>query len=345
MRRFAEFFRRHPLVIWVRNHPTELWWFHSAYSLALGIGFMWLGARNFTYLRLAVFHVAFIWISNLLLPLFMASTRLPPPWRHRLRLLINYFNRNFYQQILFFILPIYYSSATFGAGNFLFVIVLAVSAVFSTLDRVYDHFISTRWAVLLSFFAFNLFTAVNVMLPILFRIPSVWAIRLSALVALCGFVSVVWRLPEISARGRRAAGAAAVVAMVLLAEFGRVYIPPAPLRLAAADFGTALQRAPLKMKEPTATLPAGFKGRLYVLTAVHAPLGLRERVCHIWYSGGRPIYRSPFYSITGGRALGYRLWTTLRLKRAPLQSIVVDVETEGGQLIGRSRLAVREGDL
>jgi len=90
---------------------------------------MWLGTKNFNYLRLAVFHIAFIWLSSLALPWLSHWRRLPEHWRRRLRLLINYFQRNFYQQLLFFILPIYFLSASWGAGNMLFVGLLAVSAL------------------------------------------------------------------------------------------------------------------------------------------------------------------------------------------------------------------------
>ena len=46
------------------RHQDKLWWFHSSYSLLLGIGVMWLGAKHFAYLRLAVFHIAFIWAQQ-----------------------------------------------------------------------------------------------------------------------------------------------------------------------------------------------------------------------------------------------------------------------------------------
>jgi len=52
----------------LHRHKDKLWWFHSSYSLLLGVGVMWLGTKNFTYLRLAVFHIAFIWLTSLALP-------------------------------------------------------------------------------------------------------------------------------------------------------------------------------------------------------------------------------------------------------------------------------------
>ena len=176
------------------RHQDKLWWFHSSYSLLLGIGVMWLGTKHFAYLRLAILHIAFIWFSSLFLPFLAGIRRLSEKWRHRLRLLINYFQRNFYQQLLFFILPIYYLSASWGAGNMLFVLLVAVSAVLATLDIVYDRYLSANWWLLSIFFAFNLFACINVMLPVVWNFKNSFALRLSALLSLVAFASFVFTM-------------------------------------------------------------------------------------------------------------------------------------------------------
>jgi hypothetical protein len=65
-------------------------------------------------------QIVFIWITSLGIPYMLAHPRINLKWKHRLRLLINYFNRNFYQQILFFIIPIYYMSTTLDSPNVFF---------------------------------------------------------------------------------------------------------------------------------------------------------------------------------------------------------------------------------
>jgi len=186
----------------LNRHQDKLWWFHSSYSLLLGVGVMWLGTKNYAYLRLAVFHIAFIWLSSLALPLLARLQRLPEDWRHRLRLLINYFQRNFYQQLLFFILPIYYLSATWGAPNMLFVLLLTVSALLATMDIVYDRYLSVNRRLLAVFFAFNLFACFNVMLPVVWNFKNSFALRLSAMLALAGFISFSLTLHEVKRRDR-----------------------------------------------------------------------------------------------------------------------------------------------
>jgi len=321
------------------RHQDKLWWFHSSYSLLLGIGVMWLGIRNFTYLRLAVFHIAFIWLSSLFLPALVRIRRIPPPWPQRLRLLINYFQRNFYQQLLFFLLPIYYFSASWGAANMLFVLLLAVSAVLATMDIIYDRYLSVNWWLLAMFFAFNLFACINVMLPVVWNFKNSFALRLSALLALAGFASFCLTRKEVKARRRLMPILAAALLLAALSEIGRPLIPPAPLRLLQSTFGTEIDAERRQLKAALTHLPSGGPYKIYALTAIKAPLGLNDRVGHRWYLNGKLIFSSPFFIISGGRETGFRFWTFRTLKNiAAGSSLRIDVRTEAGQLIGRARL-------
>ena len=222
-----------PPASWFQRHKGKLWWLHSIYALLFGVGIMWLGARNYNFLRVTVFHVGFIWLSSLYLPKLLNHPRLSPRWAGRLRLVVNYFNKNFYQQVLFFILPIYYGSATVSSGNVIFVLFLTISAVLSTLDVVYDRHLSVRRGLAALFFSFNLFALINVMLPVLWSIGNNWATRVSAVFAALGFVTIFHpfsqvRSPAICRRGRHGAVAfassrvrAAVYSAGAIASCGR----------------------------------------------------------------------------------------------------------------------------
>jgi len=326
------------------RHQDKLWWLHSSYSLALGIGVMWLGTKHFAYLRLAVFHIAFIWLSSLALPRLSRWQRLPEGWRRRLRLLINYFQRNFYQQLLFFILPIYYLSASWGAGNMLFVLLLAASAVLATMDIIYDRYLSVNWWLLAVFFAFNLFACINVMLPVIWNIQNSFALRLSALLALAGFASFAFALRGVRSRDRLLLVLAAALLLTVVSEAGRPLVPPAPLRLVERGFGLELDPQEKRLGGTLRELAGGGPQKIYALTAILAPLGLKDRVCHRWYLDGRQVYSSPLIRLSGGRQSGFRLWTFHTLTGIRAGSVLrVDVLTEAGQLIGRARIRARGG--
>ena len=325
---FASFLERNEKI---------LWWLHSAYALLLGILVMWLGTRNFSFLRVVIFDIAFIWISSLFLPAVAGSGYLRPRWEARVRPVVNYFNKNFYQQLLFFVLPTYVSSATYGSGNMLFVALLAASAVLSTLDIVYDRYVSVRWPLSAVFFAFNLFACINVMLPVLWSVSNYWALWISGALALAGFASILYGGSGRTGPSRWATVGMAAVALAGLIFFLRQYIPPAPLSIVRAEFGNSIRA--LSISEPLRALPPPGTGKIVALTAIKAPLGLYEKVRHVWYLDGKVLYSSPYYPVTGGREEGYRIWTQITWNNSVKgQSLVLDVQTRGGQLIGRARL-------
>jgi hypothetical protein len=328
----------HAILQWLRRHKDKLWWAHSAYALLLGIGIMWLGARDFTYLRVAVFHVAAIWLISLFLPRLLAHPRLPSHWAPRIRFTANFFSKNLYQQVLFFVLPIYYASATFGSGNFVFVGLVALSAALATLDIVYDRHLAVRRSLTALFFAFNLFVLVNVMLPVLWSVSNTWTTRISALAGSLALGSFHFGL-ALGKRLRFALALVIVASVMTLVELGRPFIPPAPLRLANVAFGTEFDPEAKEITSPLSQATAGHALRVYGLTAIKAPLGLKDRVRHRWFLNDRLVWESPFHAIVGGREAGFRYWTRCYFENIQAgDALRLDVETDGGQLIGRSRL-------
>lgn len=329
---------RHRLISWFHLHQEQLWWLHSLYALILGIGIMWLGKRNFSYLRLVVFHISFIWLSSLLLPKLLNHPRLPVPWAPRLRLLVNFLNKNLYQQMLFFVLPIYYASATLVSRNIAFVLLVGLSAALSTLDVIYDRHLSVKRGLTAVFFAFNVFALINVMLPILWSVSNTLATRVSAVLACLGFLSLYYPMSQSKIR-RQALAFGTGILILGLAELGRPFIPPAPLRLASVEFGREFDKDSLRILSPLTEPQPNQPFRLYGVASIQAPLGLTERVRHRWYQNGKLIFASPFYNIVGGRAEGFRLWTSFSFNAlASGTKLRLDLETEGGQLIGRAGL-------
>jgi len=323
-------------ISFLKGKETLLWWLHSGYALLLGLCVMWLGARDFTYLRLIIFHISFIFISSLLLPFVVNLARLTPKWRERSRMTINYFNKNFYQQVLFFLLPIYYASTTIGSRNMFFLVLLTVSAILSTMDVVYDRYVSVRWQLTALFFMFNLFASINVMLPVLWTVSNHWALWVSAVLAFGGFASMVYRLSGLrGVRVKWLLGAAAC-ALLLIVVFLPPFIPPAPLTLASAEFGRSVRA--LSIVTPLDAIPSS-PGKIAVLSAIKAPMGLEENVRHRWTADGKVVYVSNYFHVSGGRKEGYRLWSQITWKAETAGHVLmVDVETQSGQLIGRAKL-------
>jgi hypothetical protein len=328
-----------PALAFLGRHERVLWGLHSLWALALGIGAMWVGARNYAWLRFTLFYIAFLWVAGLFVPALVDRPETGTKWRGRLRLVINYFTKNFYQQLLFFLLPIYYASASAWSANLLFVGFLGLSALISTLDLVYDRHVSVRRELMAVFFAFNLFACINVMLPALWSISNRIALPISAALAMLAFATIRYQLGELARFQVRLQVGLSAIVLLLVVGLGRPLIPPAPLRLVRTDFGEAIDRQAILVGRPIHALSSGWSGRVYGVTAIYAPLGLRDRIGHRWYQDGRLVFASPFYHLTGGREDGFRLWTSGQVSNVhPGTRVRLDVETEAGQLVGRSEL-------
>jgi hypothetical protein len=325
----------------LHRHDRLLWGLHSLWALCLGVVVMWAGAKNYAWLRVSLFYLAFLWVTSLFVPSLVDAPDGRTRWRGRLRLVINYFTKNFYQQVLFFLLPIYWASATLGSGNLAFIVFLGASALVSTLDVFFDQHLSVRRGLTAVFFAFNLFACINVMLPVLWSISNRVALPVSAGLAVVAFATIRYRLGDLARYHVRLHVGLAGIALVLLVALARPLIPPAPLRVLKYEFGGGIERRAFQVTTPVSELPAGWSGRTYVVTSIYAPLGLRDRIGHRWYQDGRLVYASPFYALEGGRPEGFRLWTMATLAGlSPGTSIRVDVRTEAGQLVGRGAIQV-----
>jgi hypothetical protein len=331
--------RRLTVLSFLNRHERLLWGLHSLWALALGVVVMWAGARNYAWLRVTIFHLAFLWVASLFVPALVDRPGAGTKWRGRVRLVVNYFAKNFYQQLLFFLLPIYYGSASAWSANLLFVVFLAASAVLSTFDVFFDQHLSVRRGLTALFFAFNLFACINVMLPVLWSISNSVALRVSALLAVAAFATIRYEFGELARRRTRVQVGVAAMALVLLVALGRPFIPPAPLRVLQTEFGTGINRSAFDVTGPIASLPAGWTGRVYGVTSIYAPLGLHDRVGHRWYQDGKLVFTSAFYLIEGGRPEGFRLWTSAQTSNVHSGTrLSVEVWTEAGQLVGRGTL-------
>jgi hypothetical protein len=302
--------------------------------MLLGQGRTWL-------LRWGLVSVGVVWTSSLLLPVLLERSWLPSRGKEPARRLVLWMQKSQLQGLLFFVLPVYHRSATYPSRSALFMLLLAAAALASTIDVVYDEFVARRTWLLGALLAFAAFACVNLTLPMIFLVGGAKNVAASAAVATLIFVSF-W------ARHARAGGhawwqvAAVGLAFLLVATVGRPLVPPAPLRLVSASFGTSLSPDGLSVPDPLASLPAAAPVRLHAVVAVTAPAGLAEGVRHVWWAGGTRLAESRLIGVTGGRAQGFRSQSSATVRSlAAGQRVRLEVETASGQLIGRAELPVR----
>ena len=311
-------------------------WGISIASLALGVATLFVFRRGLPHVGWIVGYLLLLWL------VFAVLAELRAPLEERRQGLLvgaaEYTIQTLYHNLLLFVLPAYWASATLASPNGPFVAGVAAGALVTAVDPFYravarDH----RW-IQHAFLGFSMFAALNVALPLVGVRPGAALLGSAVLAGLA-------LAPAFRDRGRmgwpRALALAVVVAMLgaVLVWAGRTLVPPAPLFLAdkqaARDVQDLIPQDPIAGSVPAATV-AEWGGGLAAYTAVHAPSGLREPIEHVWWKNGRVIARVPLSPVLGGRAEGFRTWSRKSDLGTPLPAAyAVDVRTASGQLIGR----------
>jgi len=311
-------------------------WGISIASLALGVATLFVFRRGLPHVGWIVGYLLLLWL------VFAVLAELRAPLEERRQGLLvgaaEYTIQTLYHNLLLFVLPAYWASATLASPNGPFVAGVAAGALVTAVDPLYralarDH----RW-IQHAFLGFSMFAALNVALPLVGVRPG------AALLGSAGLAGLALA-PAFRDRGRmgwpRALALAVVIALLgaVLVWAGRTLVPPAPLFLAdkqaARDVQDLIPQDPIRSSVPAATV-AEWGGGLAAYTAVHAPSGLREPIEHVWWKNGQVIARVPLSPVLGGRAEGFRTWSRKSDLGTPLPAAyVVDVRTASGQLIGR----------
>ena len=123
----------------------------------------------------------------------------------------------------------------------------------------------------------------------------------------------------------------------------REVIPPVPAYVARAGVGPFVL-ADGRLAMEVVTLRAAAMDKLVAVTEISTPAGKREAMHHVWRHDGGEVRRATESTSRADAPEGIvRLRSTLsghELPRDPSGTWSVDVETEDGQLLGRTTFRV-----
>lgn len=342
------------------RHERVLWWLHSLYALGLGVSIVLFAQKSFEHARWLLFSGGGTWLILLFLSWLQrwqesksasAETMQDATSGDRGRrrwgfLAVTYVLKNLYQGMLFFALPFYFKSSSFDSANVAMLVVLALFALLSTLDVVFDRVIVKRTLLVSIFHGVVLFACINLITPALFdQTSSSTALVLAATIAAVAATSLhLMRTP----RSWQLSLAAVFGASVLAAGgayLARRYVPPVPMHLAYAKIGPGILESGKLTMEVT-TLDRSVLSDVYAVTDVVLPAGKRESFVHVWRHEGEVAFISDEAMARVPSPEGeVRLRSVLPKQKLPAQVVgkwSVDVETLDGRLIGRARFTVTE---
>ncbi|MDE2072457.1 MAG: DUF2914 domain-containing protein [Alphaproteobacteria bacterium] len=257
-------------------------------------------------------------------------------------------------------LLVFYSRSAVIAASWPFLLLLL--AIFIGNEVLRRYVAQLVFSTILLFFA--VFSYAIFLVPIYVHAIGTWVFMLSGALAVLAFVAFLYALAAIGpaafapARLKIMSGTAAVFALINLFYFVNI-LPPLPLALADSGVYHAVKKVGDSyvataegqnwyrnlIGDPVVHLKAGEA--VYAYSSVFAPIRLSARISHRWewYSekSGRWLPRGTIsFTVNGGRNGGYRGYT---IKHDPADGDWrVDIETRGGNLIGRIRFRVEHVD-
>ncbi len=235
-----------------------------------------------------------------------------------------------FRNVLFFLVPVWFGSATISSINIAFPLLLAAMAFFSCFDHAYRTQILERPAARTAWGFVILFAALVPAAAVVASLSPRPAVVISAAIAFV--VTGAALLPRERLFRRRSQlriGAAALAGAILLAWVAPA-LPPVPIVCHRAAFGTGVRDRALDGEAEQ--FPAGTP-RLYAWFAVTLPAVYRQGINFQWFHDGQAAGRWIPSSVVGGRKEGFRTWSYLS---APSPGEWrVDVLTDAGQLICR----------
>lgn len=332
--------RSNTFTRWLTQGPLQRWpWLLPAMSFVVG----WLGfaliqrSEDMARVVAVVALIGWPWLlgENLLggWLVRVSRNRLSPK-------LLGFVTQSLQQEILFFALPFLIGATQRDVGQIAFTSLVALVALISTIDPIYQTRIAARPDTSAAFHGFCTFIASLVVLPIAAAMPLEQAFPIAiAITGLWLLLCLPRMLTGIRDHRLRLVGIASIgVALGCLWQF-RAHVPAAGLSLESSRITQTinnLQPGPAFQRIDANTL---LGNGAIAFVAIRAPVGLSQSVTFEWWHRG--VRLDQITEIIHG--VGYRWRTFSRKLNFPVDpqgDWRVDVLTPQGQLICRLQFVV-----
>jgi hypothetical protein len=333
------------------------WWLHSGFALSFGVGVMIYAKKGLEYADKILIVLSLSWALMFIALRFIVgpTNRRPDEKLHRkgIRLATNYVIKNLYQQMFFFLVPLYANSATwsFHSFNWWLPPVLLVCAVLSTMDLVFDNFImEKRWLASLMY-GFALFGVLNLMLPLAFGMPHFVSLVIAASATAPAVALLNFSPRSVFGPEGLLWTCAASAALFCGAWFGRDFVPPAPMSMTAGAVGHGKPSSYECLPARKASIPADQLDGLRCGSVVQEPGGVKDKIVHVWRHHGDVVFRAEVdveparggierLDPCGGETVDRSYIPAARIPEDPVGDWDCRVETEDGQLVGLMRFEI-----
>jgi len=301
-------------------------------SLAIGIGSAIFSRRTPERAPLIVAIAAGGWLVVVVAAIVLRRLQGTDRRGRALRFLAVAASQFVLQSLLAF--PVPFFARALGWQHVPFVVVYVVVVVIAFWDPLYRRVAEYAPGVV-ALQGFAAFVSLLTVLPVL-GLDNARTFVVAGVVVAVGapLLLIMAGSSSPSRRGFSGIAGLACVVVVGLVLVGAPLVPAAPLALTRASLAGAVVD-----KEPVGVAGAFVVDSVvFCHTAISAPLGLRDKLVHVWSVDGRVIQTVPL-EVSGGRGQGFRTWS--RLGTAPRGRLRCQVETALGQVVGSVDAVVR----
>ncbi|MBA3391059.1 MAG: DUF2914 domain-containing protein [Deltaproteobacteria bacterium] len=328
------------------------WWFHSFFALFFGIGVMLFARAGLAHADKVMIALFVSWLLMFIALRFIvgpANRRVQEGMaRKGVRVATNYIIKQFYQQMFFFLTPLYASSATWSLSswNWWLAPVLLVCAVVSTMDLVFDNFIMERRLLASAMYGLAMFGSLNVMLPLVAGMDHLTGLVIAAAATPVSVAVLSFSVRQVMAPQGALLTVTMTGALLGAVWFGRAFIPPAPLAMPETSVGHGSIGSYECLPGSKHVLRSHQLDGLRCGSMLREPGGLKEGIVHVWSHRGRRLdVRTPVRLACDGDSVVFRSELDPSLMPAdPTGNWSCETWTRGMQLVGVRKFKVIAAD-
>jgi hypothetical protein len=339
-----------PVPLWKRI-LRKAWWLHSLVALSFGCGVMLFARAGLAHADKVMIALFVSWLL-----MFVALRFIVGPANRReqetlarkgVRVATNYIIKQFYQQMFFFLVPLYASSATWSLRSFNWWLapVLLVCAVVSTMDLVFDNVIMEHRILASVMYGFAMFGVLNVLLPLVARFDHLTSLVIAAAATPASVALLSFSVKTVTSPQGVALTIMATVGLLAAVWFGRQFVPPAPLAMPETAVGHGTLGSYECLPGSSHQIRADQLDGLRCGSLLREPGGLKEEVVHVYSFGDQELARvTPDRLRCDGDGEGGVVFRSElpagKLPANPVGKWSCTTQTVGGQLVGVRRFEV-----
>jgi hypothetical protein len=334
----------------LRRLLRKAWWLHSGFALTFGVGVMLFARAGLHYADKVMVALIASWAL-----LFIALRFITGPANRRedesftrkgIRVATNYVIKQFYQQMFFFLTPLYASSATWSLSswNWWLPPLLLVCAVLSTMDLVFDHFVMERRWLASAIYGLAMFSLLNVLLPLVLQLDHLTALIVAAAATPASVALLSFSVRQVLSPQGALITLGMTGAMLAAVWYGRTVIPPAPLAMPETSVGHGTPGNWECLPASAHRIPQDQLDGLRCGSMLREPGKPKEPIVHVWTAHGRELVEIEPTRLLCDSDGDTEVWiSTFPKDKLPADPVGVwscETYTSGGQLVGVRKFEV-----